>query len=190
MSTVTTDIFGRRPLEFGGAFAADSAQIDLSLACVDADNNVISSSGLLTQNLQVQYQQPITRLYEVGSQLTYYVAGRPQGTANIARVLGPGSVMAELYACLGNVCRADANDLCFCVQAGCGQTVDDGTYDAMSICLKNVVLQSLGFTIQAQDMVINEQLSLFFTALLARNKTGGCQGNPDWAGVQCSSTCF
>src|SRR5687768_10439908 len=168
---MSLDIFGRRALEFGGAFAADSAQIELVLNC-DADNDGVAdfeSTGLLTQQLNVQYQQPITRLYEVGTQKTYYVAGRPQGTANIARVLGPGTVMAEFYACLGDVCRADANDLCFCVQANCVGNPDQD-FNAMQIGLKNVVLQSLGFSIAAQDMVINEQLSLFFTALHVENQ--------------------
>lgn len=182
----TKDIFGRRPLEFGGAFAADSAQIDLNLNCLDDQGNALSSSGLLTQQLQISYQQPITRLYEVGTQKTYYVAGRPQGSANIARILGPGTVMAALYECLGDVCKADKNDLCFCVQANCGSqhgTGPQSAYGAMTLCLKNVVLQSLGFSVQAQDMIINEQMSLFFTALLAQD-TQTCTAHP-FADVHC-----
>jgi hypothetical protein len=170
----TNDIFGRRALEFGGAFAADSAHINLDLNCQDGNGQSVASAGLLTQQLSVSYQQPITRLYEVGTQKTYYVAGRPQGNAAIARILGPGTVMAALYECLGDVCKADKNDLCFCVEANCiGNTSQD--FNAMSICLKNVVLQSLGFAIQAQDMIINEQMSLFFTALLAEDTQSGCQ---------------
>jgi len=171
MSTIN-DVFGRRALSFGGAFAADSARVDLNLGGAGDCAGLESGAGLLTQQLNVQYQQPITRLYAVGNQKTYYVAGRPQGTANIARVLGPGVVMAELYSCLGDVCQADENDLCFCVQANCIGDPDQN-FDAMQIGLKNVVLQSLGFSIQAQDMVINEQMSLFFTSLLADN-TAGC----------------
>jgi hypothetical protein len=146
---------------------------------------------LITQQLNIQYQQPITRLYEVGTQKTYFVAGRPQGTATIARVLGPGNVSAAFYSCLGNVCNAEFNDICFCVQTGC-TNVDDDTetvdtdFGAMSIGIKNVVLQSIGFSIQAQDMIINENLSLFFTALLAVDSTG-CQGPQD---VNTDPTCF
>lgn len=166
----TTDIFGRRALQFGGAFAADSAQIDLGIRC----EGIPGGSGLLTQQLNIQYQQPITRLYEVGTQFTYSVAGRPQGTASLARILGPGTVMAELYSCLGDVCQADKNDMCFCIQAGCLSTTHG--YEGMQLCIKNVVLQSLGFSVQAQDMIINEQMSLFFTALLAEN--GECTPKP------------
>lgn len=170
----TSDIFGRTPLSFGGAFAADSAHINLSLNCCDCFGDPITSAGLVTQQLQIQYQQPITRLYELGTQNTYFVAGRPQGSANIARILGPGLVMAELYSCLGNVCNANTNDVCFCIQGGCtGGT--ESNFEAMQLCLKNVVMQSLGMTVQAQDMLVNEQMSLFFTAMLAMD-TAVCPG--------------
>lgn len=179
---MSTDIFGRRALEFGGAFAADSAQIDLSLEC----GAQLASAGLITQQLNIQYQQPITRLYEVGTQKTYYIAGRPQGTASLARVLGPGVVMAALYSCLGNVCNADQNDMCLCIQSGC-IGADDPDFTAMQLGLKNVVLQSLGFSIQAQDMMINEQMSLFFTALIAEDNEQGC---PELDDVDGTPSCF
>lgn len=179
-----TDIFGRKPLQFGGAFAADSANIELIIPCdTDGDgyDEEFPTCGLLTQNLSIQYQQPITRLYEVGSQFTYYVAGRPQGTATIARILGPGAVIDGLYECLGNVCNADKNDICFCLQAGCATDIISETacgtaqFSSVKLGLKNVVLQGIGFSVQAQDMVINEQMSLFFTAMLAEYSEDGCQ---------------
>lgn len=190
------DIYGRRALEFGGAFAADSACINLGINCEDGSGNPVEINGLLTQQLQIQYQQQITRLYEVGSQKTYYVAGRPQGTATLARVLGPNNIVTLLYSCLGDVCNADRNDMCFCVEAGClsrpegaldcaGDSVDG--VDGMSICLKNVVMQSIGFAIQAQDMIINENLSLMFTAMLVYDAPTGCDC-PDPCDVTCS--CF
>ena len=169
---MSQDIFGRQALAFGGAFAADSAQIRLNLGCGESPG----VTGLLTQQIGIQYSQPITRLYEIGTQYTYYVAGRPQGSANVARVLGPGSVMSELYACLGDVCNADQNDLCLCFQANClGEGGASPQFTAMQVGLKNVVLQSLGFSIQAQDMIINEQMSLFFTSMHAQDLEEGCQ---------------
>jgi hypothetical protein len=185
----TRDIFNRRPLQFGGAFAADSARIELNLGCQDLQTGQqVSSLGLLTQQLNIQYQQPVTRLYEVGTQKTYYVAGRPQGTANIARILGPGNVSAAFYNCLGDVCMADINDLCFCLQANCLGNPQAATTGVLSLCLKNVVLQSLGFAVQAQDMVINEQMSLFFTTLLATSTGVQCRYEAVQA-VQCKAQC-
>jgi hypothetical protein len=156
-----SDIFGRRPLEFGGAFAADAASINFNTG----NPAFASSVGLVTQNLQVSYQQPITRLYEVGTQLTYYVAGRPQGQINMARILGPGPVSTGFYHTFGNVCFANSNHLTFDVATGCNEI--GGNKGAMFFLANNVLLQSLALSVAAQDMIINEQLSLFFTSLEA-----------------------
>ena len=152
-----SDVFGRRPLTFGGAFAADSAIMSVGVLG-DA------GTGFIIQTLSIQYQQPITRIYEVGSQYTYYVAGRPQGTANVAAVIGPGKLIATFFESIGDVCNAAGNDLTFGVQPGClGSSYK---YPGIQFIAKNIVLQSIGVSVAAQDMVINQQLSLFFTALL------------------------
>lgn len=163
------DIFGRRPLDYGGSFSADGAQIEIA---------GLVGIGLIVQQLSIQYQQPITRIYEVGTQKTYFVAGRPQGTANIASVLGPGSVFSTFYQLLGDVCNAPINDLRICLQAGCttpiGTSVSfpvpaiisSAVSSGMQLIAKNMVLQSIGLAVAAQDMVINQQLGLFFTSLL------------------------
>lgn len=124
--------------------------------------------------MAVQYSQPITRLYEVGSQKFYYVAGRPQGSANLARVLGPGNVMSAIYECLGNVCLADENDICFCFSANCSLSGAQEATNAIQFAITNVVLQSIGFSVAAQDMMINEQMSLFFASMLAQDLVDGC----------------
>jgi hypothetical protein len=155
------DIFGRAPLQFKGAFAADAAAINFGTG----DPAFGSGVGLVTQSLQVSYQQPITRLYEVGTQYTYYVAGRPQGQINMARILGPGVVSTAFYQVFGNVCNADANHLTFDVATGCN-TVGSNK-GAMYFLANNVLLQSMGLSVAAQDMIINEQLSMFFTSLEA-----------------------
>jgi hypothetical protein len=156
------DIFGRRPLQFGGAFAADAASITFATG----NPAFASGVGLVTQNIQVSYQQPITRLYEVGTQLTYYVAGRPQGQMNMGRILGPGIVSTAFYQSFGDVCLAASNHLAFDVAAGCepgGPLVSSRMY----FLANNVLLQSIGLSVAAQDMIINESLSLFFTSLEA-----------------------
>lgn len=156
------DIFGRRPLAFGGAFAADAASINFATG----NPQFASGAGLVTQNMQISYQQPITRLYEVGTQLTYYVAGRPQGQINLGRILGPGLVTTAFYQSFGNVCFANANHLSFSVATGCQPDGSD-TGPRVYFLANNVLLQSIGLSVAAQDMIINEALSLMFTSLEA-----------------------
>lgn len=182
MATITSanfneDIFGRAPLIFGGAFAADNACVNLGFTVGGQ-----SVTGLLVQQMSIQYNQPVTRLYDVGSQYTYFVAGRPQGTVGLTRVLGPSSILTEIYEQLGDVCNANLNDLCFCLESGCASSQAPVSMD---MCIKNVVIQSLGFSVAAQDMMINEQMSLFFTSLLVATGTG-CVCSPQ--SVQCA--CF
>ena len=41
-----------------------------------------------------------------------------------------------------------------------------GDFEALKLVAKNIVLQAVGFTVAAADMVFNQQLSFFFTSLL------------------------
>jgi len=167
------DIFGRRPLQFGGAFAADDAFIRFGSNVKEFGTGTGGRQnpgvGLVTQNIQFSYQQPITRIYEVGTQLTYYIAGRPQGNANAARILGPSRVVAAFYEAFGNVCNAAKNFLWFTFNQGCA---GPGA-GRLSFRLNHVVLQSIGMSVSAQDMIINEQLAFFFTSLEAFAGAGG-----------------
>jgi hypothetical protein len=154
---MATDIFGRLPLEFGGAFSADAAVCTFGGI---AGGGV----GLLTQQLNFQYQQQITRLYEVGSRKTFYVAGRSQGMASAARVLGPRPVSLAFYAAYGNVCNAALNTIVFQIATGCAQPADSGA--GIVLALIGVVIVSVGFSVAAENMIVNEQLSMMFVALL------------------------
>jgi len=155
------DIFGRRPLAFGGAFAADAAAINFATN----DPRFQSGVGLVTQNIQISYQQPITRIYEVGTVLTYYIAGRPQGQMGVNRILGPGRVTAAFYAVFGNVCNAAGNYLVFDVGTGCD--ANNPTAVQMYFLIENILMQSIGLSVAAQDMIINEALSFMFTSMQA-----------------------
>lgn len=174
-----SDVFNRRTLQFGGSFSADAASINFST------NSALFQAGvgLVTQSLQISYQQPITRLYEVGTNLTYYIAGRPQGMMSMARILGPGSVTAQFYRSFGDVCLANANHLVFDVATGCqpggaggvgafgssavNAGVGSGGSTRMYFLANNVLIQSMGLSVGAQDMIINEQLSMMFSSLEA-----------------------
>lgn len=149
------DIFGREGANFGGAFAADSAKIVFGAV------SAVTGVGLLTQNVGVQYSQQVSRLYEIGTNSTYLVAGRAQGSASLGRVLGPRPVVVEFYTTYGNVCKAAGNVLSFTCQAGCDQAVGG----QMAFTLANSVIVAIGMNVAAQDMIINEQLQIMFVAL-------------------------
>lgn len=145
---MATDIFSR-DVTLGGVFSADGSSITFGAF----------SAGMLAQSIQWQYQQNITRLYEVASSDIYLVAGRTQGQASIARVLGPSALAASFYTTYGDVCNAASNTMVFTADAACGSGSSGNT---ITVTLNGVVITSYGGSVAAQDMVVNESLNLLF----------------------------
>ncbi len=162
-----TDIYGRFSNSFGGAFAADSAKLTFA----DGVNNLVGAGGvgLLTQQLSFSYNQAISRLYELGSNNAFYVAGRTQGSISIGRVLGPRPVSLAFYKKYGSVCHASTNNLNLSMATECEPSAAKPDYGwKLLFC----VITSIAVSVNAQDMLVNEQLQLMFASL---NLGGGDQ---------------
>lgn len=153
-----SDIFNRSTDAFGGSFAADQAKLTFPALA----NNAGAEAGLLVQNLGASYQQQVTRLFEVGSPLIYYVGGRTSGQAQMNRVAGPRKLTREFYATYGDVCNAKTNTLQFAMTAGCNNL----NAARAAFVAKFVVIVSLGFTVTAADMMINENMAMIFSSFL------------------------
>lgn len=150
-------IFQRQDTTVGGIFSSDTAKLTFAA-------NV---SGVLVQSLNFNYQQQVTRLYEIGlnpaDNLThvYYVGGRTQGSGQLNRVIGPGATIQAMYAQYGNVCNAKTNNLLLTLaETDCSP---GGLSAALSYNLKGCVLIQVGVSLNSQDMVINEQCQLMFS---------------------------
>lgn len=153
------DIFGRQPLNFGGAFAADGARMIFT----GIGQSVLSAVGTLAQNLQVTYRQPIIRLYELGDLFEYFVVGRPQGNGMVNRVVGPRPILYAFYTTFGDACNAQNNNIRILARTSCAQGTATG--DELDVTLKHCVLTDYGLNVAAQDMVFNESLPFMFISL-------------------------
>lgn len=142
------DMFSRE-VAIGGAFSADGAAMTFGSF----------TAGILAQSITWTYQQAITRLYEVASSNIYLVAGRTQGQSVVQRILGPTALSATFYSTFGNVCNIATNTINFTAAAKCGV---GGAGSTSAIQLTGCVIQSYGGSVQAQDMVVNEQITLMF----------------------------
>lgn len=149
------DIFSRKTDLFGGAFAADSSELNLP--------GSPSGKGLLVQQLQFTYAQQITRLYEIGSQAIYYVGGRTNGDATINRILGPKKLATEFYTDYGDLCKAGSNTLQFTMISQCPTGAQ--TQGKADLVLGMSVVTQVGVTMTAQDMLINEQMRIMYSGL-------------------------
>ncbi len=151
------DIYNRQSDVYGGSFTADQAKVTFPALTGGG-----AEAGLLMQNLQVSYVQNLVRLYELSSPAVYYVAGRTSGQASAGRVVGPRKIAGAFYKTYGDVCNAKTNTLHFSMSAGCG----DGATSRSSFTCHFVVIQSVGFSVGAADMLINEQIGMIFSSML------------------------
>ncbi len=165
-------VFTRNQYKLEDSFSADSAMLTFTGGVDPA----------LIQNINFNYSQNITRLYEVGGpgagqkQRTYYVGGRTQGQAGVARVVGPKTSMAAFYTNYGNVCAAKSNSIKLSFSPACSGTApgaaglvtaavaaavgEGGGQSAYT--LVGTVITNIGFSVQAMDMVFNENSALQF----------------------------
>ena len=148
---MATDIFSRT-VNYGGAFSADGVTVTFGPF----------GAGMLVQNISYSYQQAITRLYEVGSPDLYLVAGRTQGQNQLSRVLGPSAILPTFYAQYGDVCNAAGNSIAFSAVMACGA---GGTGTPITITMNHCVINQLGVSVSAQDMIVNESLSMIYLYL-------------------------
>lgn len=147
------------PQTFNGGFRADN--LTLQLEGVDVD-------GMVIQNVQFSFTQQITMLYEIGNgeNFVYYVGGRAQGTATIARVIGPAEAQSAFLREYGDLCKPKY--MRFDAGAGC----PDGTppiNSSLVYDLEACVLTTVAVSVNANDVVINEQLQFMFTDLIYLN---------------------
>ena len=148
-------VYARQDTMFQGSFASDSAVLKLKGV----------EMGIV-QNAQIQFAQSIARIYDVGNSglnkqaAVWYVGGRTQGQATLARVLGPASKgLGAFYTKIGDVCKAKDNSLTFTFLAGCESSANT-TYTLTAAVMVNV-----GISVSAQDMIVNENVSLMFANL-------------------------
>jgi hypothetical protein len=156
------DVFQSAPMSYGGGFRSD-------LGMLETTDGI---SGVLMQNIQVTYQRPITKIYELGNKNrarppllaaagtgtnVYYVEGRPQGSLTLARILGFAASINAFYVKYGSACKAGENTMTLALNSSqC--TGGDQIKLKMSYC----VLTSVGVSVNAQQLVINENCGMEF----------------------------
>lgn len=152
------DLFGRTNQQFGGAFPVDGARV----AFAGSDGQLLGV-GLLTQNLGFNYSQPITILFEVGTNYAYVVAGRARGGVNMARVLGPRQVVKAFYTKYGDVCNMGSNMLN--IDAQSAACIEGTSSNAFVIGIQNSVITNIGGSVSSDNSLLTEQLGLQFLTL-------------------------
>jgi len=95
------------------------------------------------------------------AQPTYYIIGRPEGSLQMGRFVGPNALSTCFYRTYGNPCGS--NDMILSGKAGCNAT--DASAKKMTWTLNGVLLNGVSVDLNGQEMVIQEKLTAMFVGL-------------------------
>lgn len=140
---------GARDQLVNGVFRAEDLR--LKIGGKDAE-------GMIVQSVQFTCTRSVNFLYEIGSAFVYYVGNRRQGQAQMSRVMGGSGDFKTLVCDYGNLCQPKNLTLEVNPAGGGGRCkAANQKYD-----LIDATLSSLGASVTANEIVINEQLGFTF----------------------------
>jgi len=179
------DIFGQKAATFGGAFASDDAIVTFTqLNDAYRNENIGAEIPLLLQSLAMQYQQTITRLYDLASTLVFYVRGRAAGQLSIGQVVGPSKLSYAFLTTYGQVCDAGSHSMDITLLSGCGSASQAGNnvsagpwQTTQGYVAEMAVIETLGLQMTAEQMVIQQNLVMMISALKYKESGLGSRGN-------------
>lgn len=151
------ELFKRTDVDFGGAMTSEKGML--------VPNKGLT--GVLMQNVGLQYSQNVTRLYEIGKagekSKVYYISGRSSGQFSAGHIVGPGVAMKEFYDNFSDVCEAGTND----IELKLGPNICGANAAGRQIAYnaKFCVLVSIGVSTSAQEFIINQQAQLMFSGM-------------------------
>lgn len=135
--------FGGTSQDWGGSFRAQ-----------DVEMSGFGGPKSLAQSVQFTCNRTVNFLYEIGGSNVYYVGDRRQGQCQATKVVGGQNVAAQY----GDLCAPQ--ELTMNAKGGCG-----GAAGGRKFILKFAVLNSMGASTTAQDVVITEQMGFVFADL-------------------------
>lgn len=152
------DIFGRTNQLFAGAFPVDGARVSFA-----GQNGQLLGVGLLTQSMGYNYAQPVTIMFEVGTNNAYAVAGRARGGVNMSRVLGPRQMTKDFYLKYGDICNMGTNVLN--IDAKSAACLEGAGTNTFLIGITNSVITNLAGNTTSENSLFTESVGMQFLTL-------------------------
>lgn len=143
--------------KIGGVFNG----VDVTISLGNAAGGGLQ--GALVQHVAISYRRQINRLFELGSDDTYYILGRSEGTAQMSNIVGPSSVVSEMLDALSDACKVSQNVLS--VRANPTLCATDAAVSNVNFSLEGCILSDISVTISVQDFTVAQQASIMFSKL-------------------------
>lgn len=142
------DYFGSKGA-IGGIFKGTKVEITLGGSGL---------KGAMAQNINISYSRNVTRVWELGSDDTYYIIGHTEGQASMARIVAKKN--EDILDVLGDACTAKDKTLKLTSTAnGCEAN------DTLSLTLSGPMLTSRGFSMDVGQFVMSSTAALMFAGL-------------------------
>lgn len=161
-----------QPQQIKGAFRADQVSISIS--------GIVT--GMLITRAAISFEQPISMVYALenlgasngvaaganntGGSNVYMVAGRPAGSSQIERIVGPVPINAPWLTQFGNACNVVNNDMTFAAAAGNCLVGGTGTSQTGQYKMKGCVITRFGLNVQSEQAMISNAIDLRFSDLI------------------------
>lgn len=127
-----------------------------------------AAKGSLVQNLQINYRRDVNRIWELGSQDTYFIVGHTQGDASLSRIVGRADT--DILDRLADACES-VNKVLSVSSAGAaigGEACPNSEMD-FSLVIGGPVLTSRSFAIASSNFLATSQAAIMFSSLSKTN---------------------
>lgn len=157
-------IFTRAGNNLNGVFALDSI---IASFTSDATSGTTIPAALI-QSVQGSTQAPLRTIFEINTPGNigniYYAVTRAVASIAMSRMVGPANLMSAFFKKFGDACAARTNEMSF------GATASDcsitGPNQPVGYTATGCVLENYGFSLQAEQSLMNENLQLRVSNLL------------------------
>jgi len=122
-----------------------------------------AAKGSLVQSVNINYARQVSRIWELGSEDTYFVLGHTQGNAALSKIVGRQDT--DVLQAMSDACQA-INQVITLTSTGGGiggQCLDDNL--DFNLVITGPIMDSIGFGVNANNFLITQDASIQFAAL-------------------------
>lgn len=150
------DIYGAKG-SIGGVFKGTKVKLIVGSSGAGSGGDG-GSNAAMVQNIAITYTRNVTRIWELGSDDTYYVIGHTEGTAQLNRIVAKAT--SDILDQFADACTAKDKTL----KIEGTTTACDGT-PKLNLTLTGPVMTQTGFSIDVGQFLIANSIAMMFSSL-------------------------
>lgn len=151
--TLQNDVFARRTV-YGGAMSADMLKLNFT------EFTGGEATGLIVQQVQVQYQQQVSRLYALEDSRVYFVVGQTNGQLSLQHAIGPRGIQGAFIRSYGDPCNIGERVFNLSVATGCDTSQEKG-----KVRLASPLISGIALSLNAGDAIVMSGITASFTSM-------------------------